>query len=145
MDLKPQEPAQGISLIHKGPDFATYRVDCNCGNDDDSIIFEVEVTDWQEIEVSHYTTQKTPWWSDPFKQNQSFDIKNELLYNIVYSLKGFLNAIAHRLKVTYSVWVKGYVKYESTTILTQQQALNYSATLQKAVQDVEDFKKSRSS
>ena len=139
MDLTPQEPAEGIALVHKGSEFQTYRVECSCGSDDDAIMFEVEGSEWQDISVTHYTTQKTPWWQDPFKKNKSYNIKNEFLFNLVYYTTGFLNALSHRLKVTWSVWAKGYVEYQSTTILTKQQALNYASTLQQAIKELDQY------
>lgn len=141
MDLKPQEPAEGILKISDAPAFKHYHVECNCGNSDDDIDFIVSETHG-EIIVETYTTQKTAWWNDPFKQNKSFDIKNELLYELNYYARGFLNAISHRLRITWDVWVHGHVKYSQSTIMTPQQALNYSHTLKQAVENVQNFKKS---
>jgi hypothetical protein len=38
---------------------------------------------------------------------------------------------------------KGYVEYEANIIMTRQQAINYAAVLQQAVEDVETFKKQK--
>jgi hypothetical protein len=139
MDLTPELPAQGISKTSKYPGYESYQVPCICGNPDDTIEFTVDVDDC-EVTVSTYTLQRTPWWEDPFKRHRSFGINNELLYQINYYVRGFLNALSHRLKVTWSVWVHGHVKYSQTTIMTPQQALNYSETLRQAVANVQSGK-----
>jgi hypothetical protein len=56
-------------------------------------------------------------------------------------LKDILNGFVTRLKLTWTVWTKGYIKTESTIAMTEQQALNYAETLKSAIQDVKDFKK----
>ena len=137
MVMKPQEPAEGISQQFSTPDFKCYRVDCSCGNPDDSIDFVVEVDDWQDIVVSHCTTQQTKWWEDNFDKRAAYNIKNEMLYNFVYYAKSFLNSLYHRMKVTWTVWTRGKVEYSSTVILTKQQALNYSEALRNAIIEVE--------
>ena len=133
MNLEPQTPALGVMQTYNSPGFETYRVECSCGNEDDAIVFTVE-EDYGEVIVSTYTTQKTAWWSDPFRQNKSYEIENELLYQINYYVRGFLNALTHRLKVTWAVWIHGRVEYSQSTIMTPQQALNYSETLRRAVE-----------
>jgi hypothetical protein len=47
----------------------------------------------------------------------------------------------NRLHVIWTLLTKGYVEYESTTIMTAQQAINYAETLKSAIKDVEEFKK----
>ena len=140
MDLKPQEPAEGIMQTYNYPNFRTYHIECACADPDDAIDFIVEESHG-EIVIQTSTTQKTSWWDDPFKKRQSFDIKSELLFNINYYVRGFLNALAHRLCITWDVWVKGHVKYSQTTIMTPQQAINYSNVLQQAVEQVQSYKK----
>lgn len=139
MDLTPETPAQGISKTGQYPGYESYQVPCICGNPDDTIEFAVENDD-SEVTVSTYTLQRTPWWEDPFKRHQSFKIENELLFQINYYIRGFLNALSHRLKVTWSVWIRGYVEYSQTTIMKPQQALNYSETLRQAVANVQSGK-----
>lgn len=141
--MSPQKPAEGILLLREFPDSKFYSVPCSCGNPDDEITFEVEVEDWGEITVNTYTKQKTSWWEDAFNRRKSYDYDKEWQYHVNYWLRGWLNGLAHRFKITWSVWVKGYVEYSQTTVMTKQQAINYSATLQQAVKDLEDFKRTR--
>ena len=135
MNLVSQTPAEGIMQTYNSPGFETYRVECSCGNEDDAIVFTVEETHGEVI-VETYTTQKTSWWDDPFHQHNSYEIENPWLFELNYYVRGFLNSLTHRLKVTWSVWVRGRVEYSQSTIMTPQQALNYSDTLRIAVERV---------
>jgi hypothetical protein len=65
------------------------------------------------ITVTTYTQQKSKWWS------------------------------MNRWQTTWILLTRGYVEYEASIIMTQQQAINYAETLKKAVEDVETFKKPR--
>ena len=137
MDLTPQTPAAGIMQTYMSPDFESYRIECSCGSADDAIELVVEETHGEVI-VSTHTRQKTAWWSDTFQQHKSYEINNELLFQINYYVRGFLNALTHRLKVTWAVWIHGCVEYSQSTVMTPQQALNYSDTLRCAVERVVD-------
>jgi hypothetical protein len=66
------------------------------------------------VTVTTYTTQKSKWWS------------------------------MNRWQKIWILLTKGYVEYEASIIMTEQQALNYAETLKKAIKDVETFKQSRS-
>jgi hypothetical protein len=63
------------------------------------------------ITVTIYTTQKSKWWS------------------------------MNRWQKIWTLLTKGYVEYEASIIMTEQQAINYAETLNKAVEDVKTFKK----
>jgi hypothetical protein len=65
------------------------------------------------ITVTTYTKQKTKWW--------------ELT----------------RWRIIWTMLTKGYVEYEATIIMSEQQALNYDETLKTAIKDVTVFKKER--
>jgi len=136
-------PARGILYTEDSPTCKSYVVPCTCTNPDDTIEFTVNIDDFQEIELQHYTLQKTPIWRDPFKQHKTYGIKNRLLFEIAYYTTGFLNSLHHRLSVTWKVWTKGQVEYYSTTILNKQQAINYADTIKRAVHDIEETNKSQ--
>jgi hypothetical protein len=137
--LEPQLPAEGILTISDYGTSKIYKVDCTCGNEDDAITFEVDVDDYYNITVNTWTVQKTSWWDDPFKQTESINKLDPYSswWTINYFVRAWLNSIAHRCKITWQVWTKGYVRYNSSTIMTRQQALNYAATLQQAVKECE--------
>ena len=73
---------------------------------------------WVEAEdtgvvVTTYTQQKTRWWN------------------------------SNRWKLIWTLLTRGYVEYEATIIMTQQQALNYARVLESSIKDVEVFRKQR--
>jgi hypothetical protein len=94
----------------------------------DSVMYGVtcECTDpthqhdvWIEAEdsgvtVTTYTQQKTKWWE------------------------------LNRFKIIWCLLTKGYIEYQASIIMTEQQALNYSETLKKAIADVKEFRKQKS-
>ena len=71
--------------------------------------------DGYDITVTIYTTGKTNWWS------------KTRWYHI------------------WTLLTKGYIDTESAVCMSGQQALNYSETLKNAIDDVEQFRKNKSS
>jgi hypothetical protein len=67
--------------------------------------------DDNSVTVTTYTQQKSKWWS------------------------------MNRCQKIWTLLTKGYIEYEGSIIMTEQQALNYAETLKKAVEDVKNFKK----
>lgn len=67
------------------------------------------------ITVTTYTQQKTQWWK------------------------------LNRWQKIWTLLTKGYVEYEASIIMTQQQALNYAAVLEKSTVDVAAFRAQRKS
>jgi hypothetical protein len=66
---------------------------------------------WVEVDnhcvtVTTYTTQKSKWWEQS------------------------------RWRTVWTLLTQGYVEYEASIIMTQQQALNYAETLKTAVSDL---------
>ena len=48
-----------------------------------------------------------------------------------------------RWKLIWTLLTKGYVEYDADIMMTQQQAINYAAVLNSAVNDVIEFRKAR--
>jgi hypothetical protein len=87
-----------------------------CGCGDENHNHTVWVeADDHDIVVTIYTTSKTNWWS------------KTRWYHI------------------WTLLTKGYIDTESAVSMTRQQALNYSETLKNAIDDVEQFRKNKSS
>lgn len=63
------------------------------------------------VEVTTYTRQKTKWWE------------------------------LNRWQIIWRLLTRGYVEYEATLIMSEQQAFNYAETLKSAVKDVAAFRK----
>lgn len=140
--MKAQKPAEGILITHDWGDAKMYHVNCSCGNDDDSIQIGVEVTaNDHSIEVCHFTTQKTDYWTEAVKPR--YDIDNVWLQEFDWFWKGLWNGFCTRLRLTKNIWFDGYLKYQSTTIMTEQQTLNYAETLKSAVKDCREFHNKR--
>lgn len=142
-NLKPQEPSVGIytyPTFTQKDDMKMYVVPCTCMNADDTITFVVEV-DAFNVSVSTYTTQKTDWWSDPFRQNDAINVNRpSWLVSIDYTIRSLLNSLWHRISVTRDVWIHGYVSYQSTTLMSAQQAINYANALTTAVGHYEEMR-----
>jgi hypothetical protein len=143
MDMKLETPAEGIMKTHDFGDSKFYKVVCSCGQPDHEIDFEVEAAE-TGINVNTYVTVKTDYWTESLKKR--FDIDNPYLQELDWAIKDIWNGLIIRLKLTWTIWAKGYVKVESTIAMTEQQAYNYSETLKLAIADVKDFnKRSKSS
>lgn len=123
-----QTPAEGIMLTANFPDYKSYNIICSCHNPDDSIDMAVEVDEFGQPIITLYTTQRTEFWKN-LVEWETYKINNPWLYCIANTIKSFLNGLFHRLKITRDVWVHGYVRYSSTTILSKQQGLNVAHTI----------------
>lgn len=119
MDLSYQPPAEGIMLQKDFGNSKMYRVACDCGDPTHDITLDVEAED-SRISVRHYLKVQTDWWATPTQYY-------------------WLNSMIHRVKLTWNVWFRGYVEYEAVTFMTKQQALNYTRTINRAINDVEQF------
>ena len=108
--LVSQYPAEGISLTKDFGDAKYYEVQCQCWNEDDAIRFEVGFEHGQ-IAINHWTTQRVR-----------------------------ASNILGRIKTALTVLFLGTVKYESTTILSEQQALNYADTIYRALREVKEYR-----
>jgi hypothetical protein len=140
--MKPQIPAEGILKTNDWGDSKVYKVVCECGQPDHEHNIWVEA-DESGVNVNIYTTVKTDCWSEELKSK--YDIKNVWLQEFELFWKGLYNTLVRRLKLTKSIWIKGYVDFETTISMSEQTALNYSTTLTNAIADVKEFRKPKSS
>ena len=139
-NLEPQIPAEGIMKTSDWGDSKMYNIQCTCGNDDDSIEFMVEADEFN-VTVTTFTTQKTAYWDHPFNVSDTYKIKNSFLSSLAYTTLNTLNGLHHRIKLTWNLWFDGYLKYQQSTIMTEQQTLNYAETLKSAIKDCQEFRK----
>lgn len=101
--MKYQEPAKNILLQHEFDTSSFYKIDCNCNHEDDEVILEIGLDPkMKTTTIHHYTTQYIH--SDNLKD---------------------------KLRITWDLWVKGYVKYHQETLLNEQTAYNYAVTILK--------------
>jgi len=136
--MKAQTPAEGILKTNDYGDSKWYHIVCGCGQPDHSVTVEVEA-DECGVNVNTYATVKTDYWTESVKKR--YDIDSPYLQELDWAIKDIWNGLVNRLKLTYSIWINGYVKAETTVTMSEQQALNYAETLKSAIKDVEAFKK----
>jgi hypothetical protein len=134
--VKAQQPAEGILKTHDWGNSKWYHVVCGCGQPDHSLTVEVEA-DECAVNVNTYATVKTDYWTETFKPNIGMD--NAWLEEFDSFWKGLANGLITRLKLTWTIWTKGYIQAETTITMSEQQALNYAETLKSAVKDVKEF------
>lgn len=133
----PQTPAEGIMLHKDHGSSKFYKVSCECGNSDDEIMFDVEADDYG-VTAHHYVKVKSNWWDETWSKD--YDIENPVRRWLQNNAAHAVNTLIHRVKITWKLWVHGYVEYEAWTMMSKQQTLNYGNTLLKAVDDVEAFR-----
>lgn len=138
--MKAQIPAEGIMKKGDYGNSIWYEISCDCGQPDHIHTVEVEADDCN-ISVNIYTKQITDCWSEPFEPE--YRGKNNFLYTVTRTFKNCVNGLIRRVSLTWNIWARGYVQYEVTTVMNQQEALNYAEALKKAVQDVENFRNQR--
>ncbi len=136
--MKSEKPAQGIMMTGDYGNSKFYKVVCGCGQPDHDLDFEVEAED-TGVNINTFVTAKTDYWTESIKKR--YDINNPYLQELDWALKDIWNGLVTRLKLTWTVWAKGYVRCETTITMSEQQALNYADTIKSAIQDVKDFKK----
>ena len=137
--ISAQTPAEGILKTHEWGSSKMYKVVCGCGQPDHSHDIDIEADD-TGVNVNIYVTLKADFWQETLKKR--YDIDNIWLQEFDWAWKNLANGFINRVKLTWTLWIKGYVKTETTIAMTEQQALNYAETLKSAIRDVKNFKKS---
>jgi len=137
--LTAEIPAAGIMKTNDFGDSIYYAVACQCGNPDDMIRFSVELeVDSYEITLNTEFTTKSSYWKTPFKETSNFN--NSTLWSIDYCTRRFLNSIYHRVITSWEVWVYGYITHYESTIMSEQQALNYANTIMQSIENLNQLK-----
>jgi hypothetical protein len=129
------EPLEGILKTGDFGDSKHYYVACSCGSTDCAHDVEVEVVgDDCDVSVNIYITANNDFWTEHFKTRyDSTSWQNPF--------KNFANAFLRKLKFTWEVWIKGETEFQTTIVLSEAAAKNYSQALDKAADDVKLFKK----
>lgn len=137
--MKAQKPAEGILMRGDYGDSKFYQVVCGCGQEYHDHNFEVEAAE-TGINVNIYVSAKTDYWTETVEKR--YDIDNPWQQEFDWFWKDLVNNFVRKVKVTWELWTTGAVRVETTIAMSEQQALNYAKTLETAIQDVKDFKKS---
>ena len=132
--MKAEAPALGIMKTGDYGDSVFYKVACSCGSTDHDVDFNVEINDGGEISLNTYVTVKSDYWSQVVKKR--WDIDNDWAQEFDWAWKDIVNGFVRRVKLTWQLWTKGYVRAESTLLMNEQQALNYAETLRQAIKDL---------
>jgi hypothetical protein len=138
--MKAEKPAEGILKTNDYGNSKWYHVVCGCGQPDHALTVEVEA-DETGVSVNTYATVKTDYWNETFKKR--YDINDPWQQEFDWFWKDLVNGLVARLRLTRDIWFKGYVQCETTTLMSKQQALNFSETLKLSIKDVEDFELQR--
>lgn len=138
--MKAEKPAEGILKTHDFGDSKFYQVVCGCGQEYHDHNVEVEA-DETGVNVHVYMSVKTDYWSESVKKR--YDIDSPYLQELDWAIKDIINGFITRVKLTWTIWTKGYVQCETTIAMSEQQALNYSETLKSAITDVKTFREAR--
>jgi hypothetical protein len=136
--MQPQTPAKGIMLSHDYGNSKFYKVSCDCGSPDHDINFEVEADEYN-VMVNSWIKHCTVWQHLPL--DCTLLSINNPFHGIEYNIRHFFFSLWSRIKLTYSIWVKGYLEYEASVLMDEQQATNYATAMLNAVVDVQEFKK----
>jgi hypothetical protein len=136
--MKTQTPAEGILIHGDYGDAKHYTVICNCTDSSHYHNLWIEADDTGVV-VHTYTEQKTDWWSQAVESR--YNIDNEIYQNIHWFFVGLINDWVRRVSLIWTILTKGYIKYEASLHMTEQQAINYAETLKSAVADVKKFRK----
>lgn len=134
--MKAQIPAQGIMATGDYNNSKFYEIACSCGQPDHNHTVEVEA-DAYGVNVNIWTTESTDSWTNVYDYEY---VDNEYLYMVTRMFKDMVNGFIRRVSLTWKIWVKGYVQYQVTTTMTEQEALNYAEALKSAIDDVKQFR-----
>jgi hypothetical protein len=138
--LDAQTPAQGILLQSDWGDSKLYKIVCECGCDAEHNL-HIEAEESGLIWVRIYAKVKTSYWREFWPKK--WDYHSHLATWLDWTIKDFINGLATRIKLTWTIWTRGYIECEQDIALTRQQALNYSETLKSAIQEVNNFQNSK--
>ena len=138
--MKTEKPAEGILKRNDWGDSKTYQVVCDCGQPDHDHNVWVEA-DETGITVQTFVTAKTDYWTEAVKKD--YNINSIWLQEFDWFWKDLVNGFVTRVKLTWTLWTKGYIEVETSLCMSKQQALNYASVLQSSVKDVEEFRKDR--
>lgn len=132
--VKAEAPALGIMKTGDYGDSVFYKVACTCGSTDHDVDFNVEINDGGEISLNTYVIAKSDYWSQVVEKR--WDIDNDWAQEFDWAWKDIVNGFVRRIKLTWQLWTKGYIRTESTLLMNEQQALNYAETLKQAIKDL---------
>ena len=135
--MKAENPAEGISKKASYSDAVWYEVDCECGSHDHYHSIWVESdNDPKLITVYISTESTTDFWTQTVPERVE-KINLPVISWAWQTVAYIINETVRRAKLVVRVLFKGQIKYESTVLLTKQQAYNYAKALENAVKELD--------
>ena len=135
--MKAEQPAEGICKKAEYEDAVWYEVDCECGSPDHYHSIWIEKDPETKLVTVEITTEATTdFWTQTVPErvnNLESPFVNWIWQTVAYTV----NETVRRAKLVARVLFKGYAKYESTVILSKQQAYNYTKALERSVKDLD--------
>lgn len=128
--MDPQKPAEGISIVSKFANSTMFRVECKCMLPEHSVVLEIENEDSGPA-LTFYAETSTSYWRQyhPKWLGECYDFL-PLLYN----------RIRNTISICFDAIFKGYVKTETTLIMSKQSALNMATTIIEEIKKLEKEK-----
>jgi len=138
--MKAERPAEGISKKKAWDDAVWYEVDCECGSPDHYHSIWIERDSETNLVTVEITTEATTdFWSQTVPERVE-KIRLPFVSWVWQTAAYAINETLRRARLMTRILFRGYAKYESTVILTKQQAFNYSKALENAVKELEKKK-----
>jgi hypothetical protein len=124
MDLKPQNPAIGISQTFDFEDFKCFEIPCTCTNPDHSVTLCVEKDELDNVTLTMDMKVSTPFWKT------HIDIKpTDYDSFFKYRAKMILNHIINCAIAIKDVIIHGQINMTGSIIMSEQQALNVGVAI----------------
>ena len=135
--MKAEKPAQGISKKAEFDEAVWYEVDCECGSNNHYHSFWVERDPETKLVTVEITTEATTdFWTQTVPERVN-NLESPFVSWIWQTVAYTVNETVRRAKLITGILVKGHITYDSTVLLTKQQAYNYAKALERAVMDLD--------
>jgi len=135
--MKAEQPAQGISKKAEFHEAVWYEVDCECGSHNHYHSLWVERDPETKLVTVEITTEATTdFWTQRVPErvnNLESPFVNWIWQTVAYTV----NETVRRAKLITGILFKGHITYDSTVLLTKQQAYNYAKALERSVKDLD--------
>lgn len=134
--MKAEKLATGVFKRMDESDWKWFEVACQCGDPDHyhSVWIELDrLTNDVMVEIT--TETRTDFERDTI---QSFS--NSKFFPIVWiegRIRSLINETVRRVKGAGRILFKGHIKYETSLVMTPQQAYNYGDALKKGAKEIE--------
>lgn len=131
------EPMAGVMKMTEYDDMKTYKIACDCGDNDH--MHDLTMTLDQD---DHIIETMIAFNASSERYGKKYRVMVDD-GEIVSFFKNVYNWWQHHITMTYSLWTKGYVEVYADIILNEEFAKNYATVLQTASEDLSNTKNKR--